>query len=362
MNIVERQRRIQQEAMANLGSQPAIELVKTDDIESEEADIFYRVEKFNELNKRFEKHRKEQWKLRGNDLRYNLYLRKMQKLSRMDLGLDLEGYQDFVNNLKEFAKYNKDFEILAQDNMKLPDGTMWTQYSEHTTAELMRSGAPIDQDEIDEAREIAQTAAKCKQLKVTVLKLFRENNSRLNQKDIDIVSQFEDEPFSFLDHDADLTIQIKRLYEKRLQQVKERNQMNTYHIDQVTDKDLERCGVSKREFDLIKKLMKIDRLMFAVREFKESSPYTYVVDLSKYQDQKIPQECKEVLFRPAKMRKLYERYWAIASELDKQAAADKLDAKRYRWNSQRFLPKSDDEYLLMDKIVETIDRVVEQTY
>jgi hypothetical protein len=60
--------------------------------------------------------------------------------------------------------------------------------------------------------------------------------------------------------------------------------MNTYHIDQVTDKDLERCGVSKREFDLIKKLMKIDRLMFAVREFKESSPYTYVVDLSKYQD------------------------------------------------------------------------------
>jgi hypothetical protein len=34
--------------------------------------------------------------------------------------------------------------------------------------------------------------------------------------------------------------------------------MNTYHIDQVTDKDLERCGVSKREFDLIKKLMKLD--------------------------------------------------------------------------------------------------------
>ena len=33
--------------------------MKTDDIESEEADIFDRVKKFDELNKRFEKHRKE---------------------------------------------------------------------------------------------------------------------------------------------------------------------------------------------------------------------------------------------------------------------------------------------------------------
>jgi hypothetical protein len=130
--------------MANLGSQPAIELVKTDDIESEEADIFYRVEKFNELNKRFEKHKKEQWKLKGNDLRYNMYLKKMQKLTRMELGLDLEGYQDYVNNLKEFAKYNRDFEILAEDNAKHPDGTMFTPYSEHTSTDLMRAGAPID--------------------------------------------------------------------------------------------------------------------------------------------------------------------------------------------------------------------------
>jgi len=45
--------------MENLGAQQDIELVKTDDIESEEADIFQRVEKFEELNKRFEKHRKE---------------------------------------------------------------------------------------------------------------------------------------------------------------------------------------------------------------------------------------------------------------------------------------------------------------
>jgi hypothetical protein len=60
--------------------------------------------------------------------------------------------------------------------------------------------------------------------------------------------------------------------------------MNTYHIDQVTDRDLERCGVSKREFDLIKKLMKLDNQIFAVKEFTNSSPYTYTVDLSKYEN------------------------------------------------------------------------------
>ena len=45
MNIVERQRRIQAEAMDGLGKND-MELIKTDDIESEEADIFQRVEKF----------------------------------------------------------------------------------------------------------------------------------------------------------------------------------------------------------------------------------------------------------------------------------------------------------------------------
>ena len=33
---------------------------------------------------------------------------------------------------------------------------------------------------------------------------------------------------------------------------------------------------------MIKKLMKLDTQMFAVKEFKDSSPYTYIVDLSKY--------------------------------------------------------------------------------
>ena len=81
MNIINRKQRLQFEAMQNLGENgaaiPKLEEIKTTDIESEEVDIFERKSKFDELLKRFEKHRKETAHLRGNDLRYNIYMRKL---------------------------------------------------------------------------------------------------------------------------------------------------------------------------------------------------------------------------------------------------------------------------------------------
>ena len=62
-----------------------------------------------------EAHRQENAHLRGNDLRYNIYMKKLNKLTRMDLGLDLEAYKDYINNLKQFAHLNHDFEIYARD-------------------------------------------------------------------------------------------------------------------------------------------------------------------------------------------------------------------------------------------------------
>lgn len=34
--------------------------------------------------------------------------------------------------------------------------------------------------------------------------------------------------------------------------------------------------------------MKIDSQIFANKEYRDASPYTYTVDLSKYENQKIP--------------------------------------------------------------------------
>ena len=102
--------------MANFGGNVDIGLVNTDDIESEEADILDRVEKFKELKRRLEEHRKTSNNLKGNDLRYNVYIKKMNKLTRKDLGLDVEAYKDYCNNLKIFASYNQDYQILAENN------------------------------------------------------------------------------------------------------------------------------------------------------------------------------------------------------------------------------------------------------
>ena len=55
--------------------------------------------------------------LRGNDLRYNVYLKKLAKLSRKDLGLDIAGYKDYVTNLKEFANINSDLSVFAQESL-----------------------------------------------------------------------------------------------------------------------------------------------------------------------------------------------------------------------------------------------------
>lgn len=73
--------------MANLGetegkAMKGLEELKTTDIESEEADIFERKKKFEELTQRLETHRSDNYTMRGNDLRYNIYMRKMTKLSR----------------------------------------------------------------------------------------------------------------------------------------------------------------------------------------------------------------------------------------------------------------------------------------
>ena len=125
MNLVERKRRLAAESIQSAGgsineaaSAIDTDAEDTDDIDSEEADIFQRTEKFERVLKKFNKHREEnELTLRGNDLRYNVYLKKLDKLSRKDLGLDVTAYKDYVNNLKEFAHINKDLNIYAAESL-----------------------------------------------------------------------------------------------------------------------------------------------------------------------------------------------------------------------------------------------------
>ena len=178
MNIVERKRRIQAEAMANFGGSVDIGLIKTDDIESEEADIMDRVSKFKELKRRLDEHRKMSSNLRGNDLRYNVYIKKMQKLTRKDLGLDVEAYKDYCNNLKIFASYNNDYQILSENNQDSVQGTL---NSILNTDNNPANKFVLDDELLDKMRTLHNEKEKLGKMKNTVGKLFREYHSPISE-------------------------------------------------------------------------------------------------------------------------------------------------------------------------------------
>lgn len=128
MNVIERKRRLTRESIAAGGTEvdaasaaSEIDGEETDGMESDEADIFERKRKFEKLLERFERHKQENLLLlKGNDLRYNIYLKKLNKYARKDLGLDIAGYKDYVSNLREFANVRDDMQIYAIDNFN-PD-------------------------------------------------------------------------------------------------------------------------------------------------------------------------------------------------------------------------------------------------
>ena len=85
--------------------------------------------------------------------------------------------------------------------------------------------------------------------------------------------------------------------------------MDKLNIEGITDKDLFRAKVSKREFEQIKALIKLDESLFRPPNIPSQSPHLDIIDIGKYEN--IPYELKEILYRPPKVKLLYEKYWEL---------------------------------------------------
>lgn len=262
--------------MENLGEESFasqnLEEVKTTDIESEEVDIFERKHKFDELLKRLEKHRKETMHLRGNDLRYNIYMKKLQKLTRMDLGLDIEAYKDFINNLKQFAHVNSDFEIFARDALKIDD-PMYKQIVELSFAN--KEGHKMSEE------DAAQFAQRSQEIESTLRKLRREARAFLTKKDKELLEDFIKNMRTYMFNFTLFDI-TKAFYDKRQIDLKNQSsaQLDLAKVNESVD--LEQAGLSKRDFDNIKALLKLDSEIFKPSELGSFSPYSQIIDISKY--------------------------------------------------------------------------------
>jgi len=75
------------------------------------------------------------------------------------------------------------------------------------------------------------------------------------------------------------------------------------------DVDLEAAGVSKKEFEQIKMLLAVDDKIFKPCESGSFSPYSMLVDVSKYPN--LSKDAKDILYRPPRVKNLYEKYWAL---------------------------------------------------
>jgi len=215
MNLIERKRRLAAEAMATVGgaqSESAIDndAEDTDDIDSDDPDIFERTKKFEKVLKRFNKHREEKiLTLKGNDLRYNVYLKKLQKLSRKDLGLDIAAYKDYVNNLKEFAHINKDLNIFAAESLVVDSdlderGILHIKDSSTTQPDIQTH---LEGRERFEANQ--------KSIHLTLAKFLRTNSGFISERDRKIVKELNENLKLYMLNDSFMCDQLSRVFNRR---------------------------------------------------------------------------------------------------------------------------------------------------
>lgn len=358
MTVIMKRERLQQEALDNLGitpdaAIPGIEEVKTEEIESEEIDIFERKTKFDELLRRIEKHRKENVHLRGNDLRYNIYMRKMNKLTRKDLGLDLEAYKDFVNNLKQFAHLNKDFEIFARDSMA-------TNFPEQREIIEIQFKPGHEGGGLTNSADIATFNVRCEEIYNTLRKLRRDASGFLTGRDKQLAKDFTKNLRNYLRH-IDLYEMVKGMYDKNQLEIRERRLTNNgiIEVSKVTEDHLDEAGVSKKEFEHIKTLLALDAELFKPSEYGSFSPYSMIVDISKYEGVNLSKDVKEILYRPPKVKNLYVKYWQLVKVCENRELVenDREILTDYR---PRFPRKTPEEIQIVDQILKRLDELVEE--
>ena len=154
---------------------------------------------------------------------------------------------------------------------------------------------------------------------------------------------------------------VKGMYDKRQLEIKERARTNNgiIRLDKVTERHLEDAGVSKREFEHIKMLLAVDEEIFKPSEWGTFSNYSQFVDVTKYQDKKVSKDVKEILYRPPKLKNLYQKYWQLAkvSEGLEKKENDEEILKDYR---PRFPRKSAEEVNLIEDLFTNLERMIEE--
>ena len=77
---------------------------------------------------------------------------------------------------------------------------------------------------------------------------------------------FTQDPRMFIDDDTEIAIELKQFKDRRDKQNKERIQMGITHLQSITEDEVSKAGVSKKEFTMIKKLLALDNDIFSAKD------------------------------------------------------------------------------------------------
>lgn len=125
-------------------------------------------------------------------------------------------------------------------------------------------------------------------------------------------------------------------------------------LSKVKPTHLEDAGISLRDFDLITLVAKVDAELFRPSELGSFSPFSMIVDVGKYQDRTdIPWEFKELIYRPPKLKSLYEKYWTLARLVEGKTKVEH-DREILTGYKPRYPKKTPEEQQIVNKVIETI--------
>lgn len=127
-------------------------------------------------------------------------------------------------------------------------------------------------------------------------------------------------------------------------------------MSKVKETDLGHANISRKEWEHIKLLLGIDAEIFKPNEFGVFSPHSLLVDMTKYKDP-LPLEAKEILYRPPKLKILYEKYWQLAKAVEGREKQEN-DRKTLKEYHPRFPQKTTQELQAIEKIFNKLDLVI----
>lgn len=205
---------------------------------------------------------------------------------------------------------------------------------------------------------------------ITIAKMLRTGAGHFNDRDTAALNELKANFKLYMTQDIVmldyLRLVSKRFKRAQLDQQKKNEIINSF-MD-VSEQVLKKSGVSKKDYDQIKMLMKLDKEIFMQeakihpdKNYLQENDFDHFVDFSRLPE-KINKNAKMILYRPNLMAKLKKSFDAIVKaaeneEMIRIQEAEEWKAKKHHALrfQQRITPKPESELKIIQDLLTFMD-------